>query len=59
MTRKSQVFLSSITEQIHGRIKSIIEPRLIQTPCYYGQFALSLGKALTFSLNLYGQPLTL
>ena len=27
------------------------DTRLILTPRYYGQFALSLGKALTFSLN--------
>ena len=27
------------------------DTRLIRTPCYYGQFALSLGKARTFSLH--------
>ena len=28
-----------------------VEPRLIGTPRYYGQFSLSLGKALRFYLN--------
>ena len=27
------------------------DTRLIQTPCYYGQFSLSMGNALTFSSN--------
>ena len=36
--------------------KSTVEPSftdayLIRSPRYYGQFALSLGKAFTFSLN--------
>ena len=28
-----------------------MDTRLIRTPHHYGQFSLSLGKALTFSLN--------
>ena len=46
-----------ITKELQPMIfKSTVEPNftdayLIRSPRYYGQFALSLGKAFTFSLN--------
>ena len=48
--------IRNIAQGIRNPTVTVIEPRftdtrLIRTPRYYGQFSLSQGKALAFSLN--------
>ena len=36
---------------------STVKPRLIRTPHYYGQFALSLGKEIPYIVSKFNPPL--
>ena len=49
--RPNSDFLEETRSEKQFGEKQFEDSRLIRTPCYYGRFSLSLGIALTLSLN--------